>query len=217
MSKIQGKTLTVPIGQIKPNSWNPKVDFNSTPEGKKNYARVKKSLAQHGQVAAIMVRETAKDKYEIINGYHRFCVVKELGWQEVEIKTLGKISDTKAKAIGLATEDASIPLDRIMTAKMVKELLALDPVNIEDLPYTQEEAEEMEQMLAFDWNKLDADVNAIEAGDVDTSKVDMGKDMEILIPKERITDWLRLKEIHGVKTDKQMIIFLIELGLQYEE
>lgn len=217
MAKINADNRVVPISQLTPNTWNPKADFNSTPEGKKNYARIKKSVAKFGQIGAILVRETGKDKYEIINGFHRYTVAMELGWKEVEIKNLGKLTDVQAKARALGTEDASIPLDRVMTAKMVKEILGFDPANIDELPYTQEEAEEMEQMLAFDWDKLDSDVSGIEPGTVDTSKVDMGKDMEILIPKDRITDWLRLKEIHGVKTDKQMIVFLIELGLNYEE
>lgn len=213
-AKIIQENFIVPIGQVSPNKWNPKQDYNSTPEGKKNFARIKKSMSL-GQMGPILVRTIAKDQYEIINGYHRYCAALELGWEEIEIKNLGKLTDQEAKARALRTEAGLIPLDSIMTAKMLKELLGFDESMIDELPYTQEEAEEMEQMLNFDFDNLEKDLDGIDPGGVDKTKIDMGQDLDIKIPKERITDWLRLKEMHNVDSDKKMITLLIDQGLAY--
>lgn len=213
-AKILEQNRIVPIGNITPNKWNPKQDYTTTPEGKKNFAQIKKSMAM-GQVMPILVRTVGKGKYEIVNGYHRYCAALELGWEEMEVKDLGTLTDRQAKAKALSTEAGQIPLDTILTAKMLKELLGFDANMIDELPYTPEEAEEMQNMLSFDFESMSRDLGDMEPGEIDKTNVDMGKDLEIKIPKDRITDWLRLKEIHNVKTDKALVTLLIDQALSY--
>ena len=55
---------------------------------KKEFERIKKSLQEHGQMDPIIVREIEDNKYEIINGYHRWNAMKDLGYYECEIKNL---------------------------------------------------------------------------------------------------------------------------------
>lgn len=214
-AKIIENNSVVPIEQVTPNTWNPKQDFNQTAYGRKNFAQIKKSVSKHGQVGAITVREIAKEQYEIINGYHRWLIAKELGWEKIEIKNLGKMSEQEAQIMALATEAGHIPLDEPMTAKMVKDLVAFDPGAVEELPYAPDEIEEMESMLNFNFKDLETDLDGMEPGKVDTTKVDAGKGIDITIPKDRVTDWLRLKEMHGVESDKKMIVLLIEQALAY--
>jgi ParB family chromosome partitioning protein len=148
---ITQENSIVKIDKILPNAWNPKKFYLEDEDGKKNYERIKKSITKHGQIDPILVREI-DNGYEIVNGFHRYTAAKELGYKELEIKNLGKISDEKAKAIALATEDARVPLDRIMVAEIVKGLIDINPEFTELLPYTEEESQELKQLLEFDWS-----------------------------------------------------------------
>ncbi|MHA1867143.1 MAG: ParB/RepB/Spo0J family partition protein, partial [Candidatus Heimdallarchaeaceae archaeon] len=99
--EIRGKNLIVSIDKIVPNDFNPKPDYNSTEELRIEFERIKNSLKNHQQIDPIIVRELPekelkkkpgmRKKYEIINGYHRWAAMKELGVKKVEVKNLGKI------------------------------------------------------------------------------------------------------------------------------
>lgn len=192
----------VPLSQIRPNSWNPKLKWDETPEGLKNYRRLEKSIKQHGQVDPLLVREIASKRFEILNGFHRYSVMLEQGWTECEIKNLGKISDSKAKALSLATEDVKIPLDVIMRSKMVVELLGFDPEAEIDLPYDTEDIDSMKKLLAFDWDAIQ-----------DPEKQIKEKDYAIIIPKEKVEGWILLRENYGCTDDSELISMLIDEAL----
>lgn len=155
-------------------------------------------MSRHGQVDPLLVRELKDGSFEIVNGMHRYYVALEQEWKEIEIKNLGKLSDTKAKALALATEDAKIPLDAILRSKMVKELLDFDPDSLDDLPYSEEEAEDMRKLLDFDW----------DATQDPDGKEKEEKEYTVVIPKDCLKKWEILKESHG-KDDIELIVMLI--------
>lgn len=202
LTPINTNNLVIPIEEVHPNKWNPKLPHNDTPEGKKNYARLKKSMARHGQIEPVLVRQVGKE-FEIINGHHRFYAAQELGWIEIEVKNLGKIADTKAKAIALATEDVRVPLEMVEVAKIVKEILALDDDAINDLPYSEEDAHALEEMVDFDWS--DPDEKKEKEGEGD------GEDEEgydITIPPSLVPKWKALCKAKKC-SDTEMITVLI--------
>lgn len=80
--------------ELSPNPWNSnKVD-------RVNFEKLKKSLSTLGTFKPVIVREK-DDGYEILGGFHRVEAAKELGFEEVPILDLGKLSDQKAKEISL--------------------------------------------------------------------------------------------------------------------
>lgn len=149
---ITQNNSVIPIGNVKPNDYNPKPDYNETEELKTEYEKIKKSLKVHGQIDPILVRETDKE-LEIINGFHRWVAMKELGFKEIEIKNLGKISREDAIAKALSTENLKIPLDVIEIAKLVKDLKEMG-TDLNKLPYSLEEIDAKIDMLDFDSDKL---------------------------------------------------------------
>mgnify|MGYP001601527174 CR=1 FL=1 len=193
-SPINAENKVVPITEIHPNEYNPKLPFDSTPEGQKQFARIVKSMKAHGQIDPILVREIKKG-FEIVNGYHRYMAAVQLGWKELEIKNLGKISLEQAQVKALATEDAKIALDYVATAKMVTALLGFDPGLIEELPYDQEDAENMQKMLEFDWNQFEDEEMELEDDEKYT----------ITLSPELSKRWKELKLKVEISNDAELI------------
>lgn len=155
--KIIEENKVISIDEIYPNEYNPKPDFNSTEELKLEFEKIKKSIKFHGQGDPIKVRETAKG-YEIIDGYHRWFAMKELGYDKAEIKSFGKITREQAIKITLSFERTKIPLDVIEEAKLVKEIYELEQ-SIDGLPYTEEEVADKIKLLEFDFDQYEDDMD----------------------------------------------------------
>lgn len=143
----------IPTEQIQPNDFNPKDDYLKEPELQIIYEKVKKSILHHGQIDPILVRELEKDKYEIVNGFHRFEAMKELGFKTIEIKNLGKITREEAMAKALSTEEIHIPLNQISVAELVRDLAKTPNFNVDLLPYSTDEIQSKIDLLEFDWKK----------------------------------------------------------------
>jgi len=162
--KIIENNFVVAIDKVKPNGYNPKPDYNSTDELKAEFEKIKNSIRVHGQIDPIQVRELGKGMYEIVNGYHRWVAMKELGFKEIEIKNLGKMSRAEAIKKSLSFEELKIPLDIIESAKLIKELKDAEE-DLSGLPYTEEEISNKIALLNFDWNDFER-----EKGEEDDTK-----------------------------------------------
>lgn len=198
MGNINTNNQVISIDRIHPNPWNPKLDFNTNGENKVKYERIKKSLEANGQEVPIQVRQ--KDgEYEIVNGFHRFMAAKELGWEEIEIKDLGVISDSKAKAKTIAYEEAQVPVDRLMVSELVRDILAEDESNLDILPYSAEEAETLRKLVDFDFSSLQNDLS-----------IEPKEDKHfILVPTEHWQRWLDAKTKLGCDTDLECLLLLL--------
>ncbi len=145
--------LVVSINSVKPNDYNPKKDFREDHGNRIMYEKVKKSIETHGQIDPIIVRQLDDGSYEIVNGYHRYMAMKELGYTDVEVKNLGKMTREQAIAKALSTEYPKIPLDELEVAQLVKEFVDKG-YELTELPYTMEEIEAKIELLDFDWQSF---------------------------------------------------------------
>lgn len=137
----------VSIDSVRPNLYNPKV------KDSKEYSDVVESLKQNGLMSFIFVREVeGEDGYEIVDGEHRYLAAKELGYQEIYIYNLGKISEEEARALTLWFE-VQVPFDKVELAPIVVELSKVDI----KLPYTDEQINKFEEMQKFDFDELGDD------------------------------------------------------------
>lgn len=137
----------VSIDLVHPNEYNPKA------ENSKEYYDVLESLKQNGLMSFIFVREVdGEDGYEIVDGEHRYLAAKELGYKEIYIYNLGKISLEEAKALTLWFE-VQVPFDNVELAPIVVELSKLDI----KLPYTDEQIEKFTELQKFDFSDLGDD------------------------------------------------------------
>jgi len=137
----------VPIELIHPNGYNPKAVES------KEYYDVLESLKQNGLMSFIFVREVdGIDGFEIVDGEHRYLAAKELGYSEMYIYNLGRISEEEAKALTLWFE-VQVPFDNVELAPIVVELTKLDI----KLPYTEEQIEKFSELQKFDFDDYDED------------------------------------------------------------
>lgn len=79
---------------LEPNTWN------SNRVTRENLEKLKKSVSSLDMFKPVIVREY-NGKLQILGGFHRNEVAKELGLTEVPVLNLGPISDQKAKEISL--------------------------------------------------------------------------------------------------------------------
>lgn len=149
--KIVTNNLVVPIEQVHPNDYNPKVNYDKTPELKAQFEKILNSLKYHGQGDPIKVRETKKGKYEIMDGYHRYQAMKKLGYKEIEIKNFGPLTREEAIKITLTMEETGVDIDPIMRAQLLKDFKELGH-DISGLPYTIEEIDAHIQILNYDFS-----------------------------------------------------------------
>ena len=90
MSKYQTKNENIKIGLIKKNPWNP------NQMDKKTLKAEKESIEKYGVVAPIIVRPL-KNKYQIIDGEHRYRVCNDLGYKKIPSVIVDGLEDKDKK------------------------------------------------------------------------------------------------------------------------
>ena len=79
----------IELNRIKPNEYNP----NIIPED--ILAKLRAEIGQKGLTQPIIVRSSGNG-YEIVDGYHRWLICRDLGWQEIPC-IIQTYDDTEAK------------------------------------------------------------------------------------------------------------------------
>lgn len=166
------RLVIIPIDSVKANPWNPK------DKETKEFRQVVRSLELYGFRQPILVRESDNDKYEILDGEQRYTAAKELGYTDVPVYNLGKISDTEAKAATIWME-VQVPFNEIDLSHLVVEL---DEANIA-LPYTEAEIADFKHMSEFSFDNFDDDNEDFDDSDVKTFKVLLGDEAYQIVTK----------------------------------
>lgn len=136
------KIIKVPIDKVEPNDYNPKE------KNTKEYKNVVESIRRNGLKQPIFVREVdGNEKYIVVDGEQRLTAANELGYTEIYVYNLGKISEEEAKALTIWFE-VQVPFSEVELAPIVVELNKLDIT----LPYTDEEIVTFEKMTQFDFD-----------------------------------------------------------------
>lgn len=136
------KIIKVPIDKVEPNDYNPKE------KNAKEYKNVVESIRRNGLKQPIFVREVDNnEKYVVVDGEQRLTAANELGYTEIYVYNLGKISEEEAKALTIWFE-VQVPFSEVELAPIVVELNKLDIT----LPYTDEEIVTFKKMTQFDFD-----------------------------------------------------------------
>jgi len=151
MNKFKGVFSKVDIEIVAPNEWNPKENINDNSFNMERYLEIKSNIEKKSLYLPIIVRKV-KDKYEIIDGYHRWLACKELGYTEIMIWDLGDVNDEEAKSITLDSIYLNIPASEPMTAQIIKAINEQNPDALSLLPFTDEKIKEYLEMANFDWD-----------------------------------------------------------------
>lgn len=139
------KVQQVAIDEVKPNDYNPKE------RGSDKQKNIKRGLEAKGLLMPIFVRETKKG-LEIVDGEQRWTSLKDAGNDKALIYNLGEMSDQEAKEMTLWFEE-QVPFDRVLQAQLVKDMT--ETYDNLELPYLDDEVENMIKILDYDPNALE--------------------------------------------------------------
>lgn len=170
--KIEGKLITVKMSQVEPNDWN----FNQMSPAL--LAKEKESIARFGVVKVPLVWEPRPGRYVIIDGEHRYTVLKEEGEEKITVRNLGKIKEKEAKQLTILLNEIRGEPDY---AKLSTLFGSLSEVTAEDiskfLPWSTAEVSAMIDSADFDWTEYDF---SRPDGSGDTSRKPTGEYVEII-------------------------------------
>lgn len=126
----------IPIFRLVPNPWNPN---EISP---KIMTKLKNEIKRKGVVQPILVRPKGED-YEIVDGYHRWLILKELGYAEVpcivkdlddteaKLKTL-QLNYMRGSAVPIKLANLIHDLNRTMTLDDLEAALPYDKAELKD-------------------------------------------------------------------------------------
>lgn len=118
---------------LQPNTWNPN-RMNAF-----MYAKELQSIKDHGIVDPITVRKVGENRFEIIDGEHRWRAVRDLGYRKVPVYILD-VDELEAKKLTILLNELrgqALPADM---GTLLKDLMKHQPLEslLDELPYTEE-------------------------------------------------------------------------------
>lgn len=194
-NNIDTKFIKIPIDRIQPNSYNNNV-FD-----KKTFEKLKQNIKRDGFNMPIIVKEIDIDKYEIIDGEHRYRAMKELGETYITcvVKKKDEITDIEQKRGTLSYNKLRGKEDHYKTALLVKDMIESDGDNginaILDAGFTETEIKTLTQAIEGEDDFLSSMLSK------EFKKITPKKDT----PKSEIKK--QLKKQKHYKLDKHIISF----------
>lgn len=162
------KVLLVQIEKVRPNTWNPKA--SNTEE----YEKIKEGIRLKGLLLPVVVREN--DGYEIIDGEQRWTACNELGFKDVAVYNLGKISDKESKELTIWFQQ-QVPFYEIELASLVKKMV--EEYGKLDLPFTDEQISNYIKLDEFSFDEYNKELEESESKKKEVTCPSCGKTFEV--------------------------------------
>ncbi len=124
--------LTIDPALLKANPWN------TNHVSSANEFKIDTSIKRFGMFKPVLVRELADGSFQIIGGQHRVESAIRLKLATVPIHSLGKLSDKKAKEIGLVDNGRYGADDTLQLAHLLEDLGDIDDI-ASYMPYSDAE------------------------------------------------------------------------------
>lgn len=163
MNKFKTERKTLAIDDIVPNKWNPNVQSDFI------FQKAKDSIKEFGFIDPILVRKV-DEKYQIIDGEHRWRAAKELDFTEIIVEDYGDLSDFNAMALTQIMNNTRGQDDIL---KRVKLITQLEEGQIALLPWTEEEIENQKKLLDFDFSKYNREEDEEEKPETRTFGIEL--------------------------------------------
>lgn len=113
---IQVKSGSANPAELHPNPWNTNV---CSPD---NELKLENSIRRLGMFKPVVVRELADGSLQILGGEHRAQAAARVGLTSIPVVNLGRISDEKAKEIGLIDNSRYGSDDTLQLAELLEGL-----------------------------------------------------------------------------------------------
>jgi ParB/RepB/Spo0J family partition protein len=182
-----------------------KAEWNYKDDDDKKLKDLINNIKRNGQVENLIVREIG-DKYEIVNGNHRYDALYKLGLKLAIVCNKGKISKEEAIRLAIETNETRFPNDNIKLAELFEVLSG--KYEMEDLsktlPFTQTEIENYQNLLSFDWDKFE---NEVFVEDVYNKKISITVNEDVFKRWNELKD--KFKDIMGYENESKIFEFAI--------
>lgn len=126
------KNLAIDPKKLSKNPWNTNM---VDPE---NQTKLDNSVKRFGMFKPIICRELSDGSLQILGGEHRVESAIRLGFKEIPIINLGKISEEKAKEISLVDNGRYGIDDTLQLAELLKELGEIEDIS-SFMPYSDDD------------------------------------------------------------------------------
>jgi ParB/RepB/Spo0J family partition protein len=155
VSVEQPDVIRVPIDKVHPNPWNP----NTVPESIMSALRANVKRAGFNQPVLVRPHPTKQGEYEIVDGEHRWTVLRDDGATEIDV-IVRDMSEAEAKAQTVAMNKLRGEMDPADVARLVRDIEG--EIDLSELAgfsgYSEVELQGLTTLLDFDWSKFgDAD------------------------------------------------------------
>jgi len=184
--------VEIPIDRLVKAVWNYKKDDEIKKE------KLKNNIAENGQIENIIVRIIDEEKYEVVNGNHRYDAMLELGFPSIVCYNMGNITLAHAKKIAIETNETKFETDHILLAQTIKDITEEFDNLADTMPFSEQEIDSYVNLLDFDWNQFDRDA-------VDIEKT--GDHFEIIIKtasQKKMNECLEALGIEDIKDKKKV-------------
>jgi len=212
--------IEIDVESLTPSPENYK-DGGDEPEKEKLLMdALEENIKRNGVIENILVRELDTGFFEVVNGNHRYKVVKKLGIEKIMCFNLGKITLLEAKRVAIETNETRFQANRVKLAEEINALM--EDYDVSDLlstmPYTENELDDFKKMIDFDWSE-DDDVDLKPSSGADED--DEFRVVKLNLPSE-VADQLegqieRFKKILKRESIVQPIEAICQILIQTED
>lgn len=132
LEQDDGKSIDIlakiPTGEIVPNPFQPRTDFNE-----QAFEELKRSILENGLIQPITVRRIEHHKYELISGERRLRACKDIGYKEVPAYIIKVDSNEDMLALSLIENIQREKLNSIEIGQAYKRLMNECGLSQEDI------------------------------------------------------------------------------------
>lgn len=153
MTSSSIKQLKVSVSKIEKNPWNP------NKQSEFMFEKERLSIRTFGFIDPCTVRTHPSKKgwYQMIDGEHRWLAAIEEGYTEVDVVSLGRISDAKARTLTEILNNLKGEQDSTLRGRLIQQILEEDETMRSLLPYGDDELKSILEAADFDWSALGED------------------------------------------------------------
>lgn len=151
--EYQGQHRVVPVGELRPNTWN----YNT--QGERTFGKLVEAIRRLGFTKPVIARShPGATPLEIVDGEHRWRAAKMLGMKAIPVVDLGVVEDARAKQLTVVLNELSGQPDDARLAELLRDVqqeAQLDAAALEAyLPFSSGEIDAYLTMVNFSFDKL---------------------------------------------------------------
>jgi hypothetical protein len=197
-----------------------KAVWNYKEEDEKQTQKLIENFKRNGQVENIQIRELDNGSYEVVNGNHRLDVMNELKMKKCHVFNYGKITLAEAQRIAIETNETRFQTNAFKLGELIKDMsetFSLDEM-AKTMPFTEDEMNNMIDVLDFDWNTFEDDEEPLDLEKED--KFD--NTISFKVSEDTYKNWIklreRMKQLNGYDNESKVFEFAVieALNIPYE-